>query len=159
MTTIVREFRADHQRIRGALIRLRQAVMKGDIPEVRRVLGAADVLLGAHVKFEELHLFPALAGFVGEEELQQILREHDRMFQGVGRLAALAGKGEWSDGERAAALESLVAIGDHPQRCDDLCQCIAHLPAGEQVALLDRMQALRLQRTTFLTYAAERRRV
>ena len=137
---------------------MRQVVTKGDIPGVRRILGAADVLLGAHVKFEELHLLPALAGFVGEEEIRQILREHDRMFQGVGNLAALAGKGAWSDGERAAALESLAAIGDHPQRCDDLCQCIVHLPAGEQVALLDRMQALRLQRPTFAQYAVERGR-
>jgi len=158
MTTIVREFRADHQRIRGALVRLRQAVTKGDLPEVRKILGSADVLLGAHVKFEELHLFPALTGFVGEEEIQRLLREHDRMFHGVGNLAALAGKDEWSDGERTSALESLASIGDHPQHCDDLCQCIVHLPVDEQAALLERMQALRFLRPTFLAYAIERRR-
>lgn len=158
-TTIIQEFRADHQRIRGTLVRLRQAITKGDIPEVRRLLGSADRLLGAHFKFEEQHLYPALTGLVGEDGVQQLIREHDSIFRGVGDLAALAAKDTWSDGERASALDSLALIGDHPENCDDLCQYIAHLPVGEQAALLDRMQALRLQRTAFSAYAVERRQV
>ena len=158
MSTIIQEFRADHQRIRGTLVRLRQAITTGDIPEVRRLLGAADGLLGAHVKFEELHLYPALNGFVGEDGVQQLIREHDSMFQGVGDLAVLAAKDTWSDAERRSALESLALIAYHPENCDELCQYVAHLPTGEQSTLLDRMQALRLQRTTFSEYALERRR-
>lgn len=158
MSTIIQEFRADHQRIRGALVRLRQAITTGDIPEVRRLLGAADGLLGAHVKFEELHLYPALTVFVGEEGVQQLIREHDSMFQGVGILARLAAMETWSDAERRSALESVALIAYHPENCDELCQYVAHLPAGEQSTLLDRMQALRLQRITFSGYAIERRR-
>lgn len=159
MSTIIQEFRADHQRIRGSLVRLRQAIATGDIPEVRRLLGAADGLLGAHVKFEELHLYPALAGFVGEDGVRQMIREHDGMFQGVGQLAALVAKDTWSDAERQSALESLASIAYHPENCDELCQYVAHLPAGEQAALLDHMQAIRLQRPAFSEYARERRRV
>jgi hypothetical protein len=157
-TTIIQEFRADHQRIVGAIVRLRQAITKGEIPEVRRILGSAEGLLGAHFKFEELHLYPALTGFVGEDGVRQLIREHDSIFQGVGNLTALARKETWSDTERKSALESLGLIGDHPATCDDLCQYIAHLPTGEQAALLDHMQALRLQRITFSGYAVERRR-
>jgi len=156
-TTIIQEFRADHQRIRGTLVRLRQAITKGDIPEVRRLLGSADGLLGSHFKFEELHLYPALTGFVGEDGVRQLIREHDDIFRGVGDLVALAAKDAWSDGERTSALDSLALIGDHPENCDDLCQYIAHLPAGEQGALLDRLQAIRLQQPTFSGYALERR--
>ena len=157
-TTIIQEFRADHQRIMGALVRMRQAITKGDIPEVRRILDSADGLLGSHFKFEELHLYPALTGFVGEDGVRQLIREHDSIFQGVGDLAALARKETWSDAERSSALESLGLVGDHPENCDDLCQYIAHLPASEQAALLDRMQAIRLERPTFSGYSAERRR-
>jgi hypothetical protein len=156
MSTIIQEFRADHQRIRGTLVRLRQAITTGDIPEVRRLLGAADGLLGAHVKFEELHLYPALTVFVGEDGVQQLIREHDSMFQGVAILSRLAAMETWSDAERRSALESLALIAYHPENCDELCQYVAHLPTGEQSALLDRMQALRLQRTTFAAYALER---
>ena len=159
MSTIIQEFRADHQRIRGTLVRLRQAIRKADIPEVRRILGAADGLLGAHVKFEELHLYPALTVFVGEEGVQQLIREHDSMFQGVGILARLAAMETWSVSERRSALESVALIAYHPENCDELCQYVAHLPAGEQSTLLDRMQALRLQRITFSGYSIERRRV
>jgi hypothetical protein len=155
-STIIQEFRADHQRIRGTLVRLRQAITTGDIPEVRRLLGAADGLLGAHVKFEELHLYPALTVFVGEDGVQQLIREHDSMFQGVAILSRLAAMETWSDAERRSALESLALIAYHPENCDELCQYVAHLPAGDQTALLDRMQALRLQRTTFAAYALER---
>lgn len=158
-TSIIQEFRADHQRIRGTLVRLRQAITKGDVSEVRRLLGSADGLLGAHFKFEELHLYPALTGFVGEDGVRQLIREHDSIFRGVGILTALAEKATWSDADRASALDSLGLIGDHPENCDDLCQYIAHLPVGEQTALLDRMQEIRLQRTTFSGYAIERRRV
>ncbi len=159
MSTIIQEFRADHQRIRGTLVRLRQAVTTGDIPDVRRLLGSADGLLGAHVKFEELHLYPALTVFVGEDGVQQLIREHDRMFQGVADLAALAAKAAWSEAERRSALESLAMIAYHPENCDELCQYVAHLPAEEQSTLLDRMQALRLQKPTFSGYSAERHRV
>ena len=157
-TTIIQEFRADHQRIRGTVVRLRQAITKRDIPEVRRILGSADALLGSHFKFEELHLYPALTGFVGEDGVRQLVREHDSIFRGVGNLAALAGEETWSDAEHKSALESLGLIGDHPENCDDLCQYIAHLPVGEQAALLDHMQAIRLQKPTFSGYSVERRR-
>jgi hypothetical protein len=159
MSTIIQEFRADHQRIRGTLVRLRQAITTGDLPEVRRLLGAADGLLGAHVKFEELHLYPALTVFVGEDGVQQLIREHDSMFQGVGDLADLAAKDTWCDAERRSALASLALIAYHPENCDELCQYVAHLPGSEQAALLDHMQALRLQRITFSGYSIERRRV
>ncbi len=159
MSTIIQEFRADHQRIRGTLVRLRQAVTTGDLPDVRRLLGSAEGLLGAHVKFEELHLYPALAVFVGEDGVQQLIREHDRMFQGVADLAALAAKAAWSEAERRSALASLAMIAYHPENCDELCQYVAHLPAAEQSTLLDRMQALRLQKPTFSGYSAERHRV
>src|SRR5512136_2893710 len=126
-TTLIQEFRADHQRIRGTLDRLRQAITKRDISEVRRILGSAEVLFGSHFKFEELHLYPALTDFVGEDGVRQLIREHDSIFRGVGNRAALAGKEAWSDAERRSALESLGLIGEHPENCDDLCQYIAHL--------------------------------
>jgi hypothetical protein len=156
MTTIIQEFRADHQRIMGALVRLRQAITGADIPEVRKILGSAEGLLGSHFKFEELHLYPALTGFVGDDGVRQLIREHDSIFRGVGRLGELSRKDAWSDAERDEALASFDLVGDHPENCDDLCRYIEQLPGDQQTALLDRMQAIRLQRPTFSGYAVER---
>jgi len=105
VTILIQEFRADHQRITGSLLRLRQAILQGDIPQVRAILGGAETLLGAHFKFEELHLYPAVAGFIGDGNVQQLIREHDSIFEGVGALIKLAQQTGWSEGDRKAALD------------------------------------------------------
>lgn len=157
-TLLIQEFRADHQRITGSLLRLRKAIQQGDIPEVRKILGGADTLLGAHFKFEELHLYPALTGFVGDGGVRQLIREHDDIFRGVGELTELVRKAAWTDGDKAAALQSFGLVGDHPENCDDLCRHIAQLPAAQQVSLLDLMQTIRRERPAFSAYAVERQR-
>lgn len=155
-TILIQEFRADHQRITGSLLRLRQAIQQGDIPQVRTILGGADTLLGAHFKFEELHLYPALVPFVGDGGVRQLFHEHDVIFQGVGQLIALARMPAWTDAERDAALKSFDLVGNHPETCDDLSHHIARLPAARQDALLEHMQAIRRERPAFSAYAEER---
>jgi hypothetical protein len=155
-TMLIQEFRADHQRITGSLLRLRQAILQGDVPQVRSILGGADTLLGGHFKFEELHLYPALSGFIGEGGVQQLLREHDAIFRGVGELMTLTKNAPWSDADRDAALMSVGLVGDHPENCDDLCRYIEQLPASQQDALLSLMQAIRHERPEFSVYARER---
>jgi len=155
-TLLIQEFRADHQRITGSLLRLRKAIQQGDIPQVRAILGGADTLLGAHFKFEERHLYPALAGFVGDGGVGQLIREHDDIFQGVGELIELARKTAWTTADKDAALRSFGLVGDHPENCDDLCRYIVQLPAAQQDSLLDLMQTIRRERPAFSAYAVER---
>jgi hypothetical protein len=158
-TMLIQEFRADHLRITGTLLRLNQAILRSDVPLVRTILGGADTLLGAHFKFEERHLYPALTGFVGEDGVQQLIREHDSIFQGVGDLMGLAQRAAWADAEQKAALESFGLVGNHPENCDNLCQYIEQLPATQQESLLAEMTAIRHQRPAFAAYATERRHV
>ena len=155
-TMLIQEFRADHQRIRGALLRLHRAIEQGDVPLVRTILGGADTLLGAHFKFEELHLYPALSGFLGDDGVRQMFREHDSIFQGVGDLIGLAQQATWADPDRDAALERLGLVGDHPENCDDLCRYIERLPTTQQESLMAEMQAIRQERPAFSAYAKER---
>lgn len=157
MTILIQEFRSDHQRITGSLLRLGQAIGKSDVPQVRAILGSADTLLGAHFKFEERHLYPALADFVGDDGVRQLIREHDDIFEGVGALVALAQRAEWSDGDREAALKAFNLLGEHPEHCDDLCRHIEQLPTAQQDTLLDHMQAIRREHPAFAAYAIERR--
>jgi hypothetical protein len=107
-TMLIREFRADHQRITGSLLRLKQAILQVDVPQVPRILGGADTLRGAHFKFEELHLYAAVSRVIGGSGVQQLLREHDDIFRGVGELLALTSKASWSDaGDTARAPQFL----------------------------------------------------
>lgn len=156
-TILIQKFRPDHQRITGSLLRLRQAILQGDVPQVRTLLGGADTLLGAHFKFEERHLYPALSGFVGDGGVQQLIREHDSIFQGIGELIGLAQKACWSEGDRDAALKGFGLVGDHPEHCDNLCRYIEQLPPAQQEVLLGLMRAIRRERPAFSAYARERR--
>ena len=155
-TMLIQEFRADHQRIRGALLRLHRAILQGDVPLVRTILGSADTLLGAHFKFEERYLYPALSGFIGDDGVRQMIREHDSIFRGVGDLIGLAQKPAWAETERAEALESLGLVGDHPENCDNLCRFIERLPAIQQESLLAEMRKMRQERPAFTAYGIER---
>ena len=156
-TILIQEFRADNQRIMGSLLRLRQAILHADIPQVRALLGGADTLLGAHFKFEERHLYPAMASFIGDGGVQQLIREHDTVFQGVGALLALAQKAGWSEADQDAALTSFGLVDEHPEHCDDLCRYIEQLPPAQQEALLALMVVIRWERPAFAAYALERR--
>ncbi len=156
-TQLIREFRADHQRITGTLQRLQRAIRHGDLPLVRSTLAGADPLLAAHFKFEERHLYPALVGFIGPEGVREMVREHHSVFQGIGELLDLAERTVWSDAEQASALESFGRLGEHPEHCDSLTRVIERLPPCQQEALLAEMQATRRERTEFSTYAIDRR--
>jgi hypothetical protein len=155
-TLLIREFRADHQRITGTLRRLHRAILQGDIPLVRTILGGADTLLGAHFKFEERYLYPALSEFTGEDGVRELIREHDSIFRGVGDLIGLSENTVWADTERTAALESFGLVGNHPENCDSLCRHIEQLPTDQQESLLAAMQAIRQEHPAFSAYAIER---
>ena len=154
---LIREFRADHQRITGTLLRLQRAIQGGDLPLVRTILAGADPLLGAHFKFEERHLYPALAGFIGADGVRKMIGEHDDVFQGVGELIGLAQRAAWTDAEHAAALESFGRLGEHPEHCDGLSRFIEQLPPSQQESLLAAMEAIRREGPAFSAYAIERR--
>ncbi len=89
-----REFHADHQQVVPALLGLRQAITDTNIPRVRSILETAEGLLGPHFKFEELYLYPALEPFLGGHGVTRLVREHDGVFQNVGKIAQLAQKDE-----------------------------------------------------------------
>ncbi len=156
-TKLIREFRADHQRITGMLVRLHRAIQQGDLPLVRTILAGADSLLAAHFKFEERHLYPALTGFIGASGVRDMLCEHDGVFQGVGELIGLTQRTAWAAAEQAAELESFGRLGEHPEHCDSLSRFIEQLPPSQQDSLLSKMEAIRRERPAFSAYAIERR--
>jgi hypothetical protein len=156
-TPLLREFRADHQRITGTLQRLQRAIRQADLPLVRTILAGADPLFGAHFKFEECHLYPALTRFIGAGGVREMVREHDTVFQEVGKLLGLAQRAAWSEPEQAEALESFGRLGEHPEHCDSLSRFIEQLPLSQQDSLLGNMEAIRQERPGFSAYAIERR--
>ncbi len=155
-TPLIREFQADHQRITGTLLRLKRAIGDDDLPQLRSILASVDPLLAAHFKFEERHLYPALAWLIGDHGVSDMVREHDDVFEGVGGLVALASMSAWTPADHETATRHFGRLTEHPEHCDSLCCFIERLPEDTQKALLRHMDAIRRERPAFAAYADER---
>jgi hypothetical protein len=154
------EFHADHQQVVTAPLGLRQAITDTNIPRVRSILETAEGLLGPDFKFEELYLYPVLERFLGGHGVMWLVREHDGVFQNVGKIAQLAQKDEWSEQDYQSAQESLQLIYEHPISCDGLSLLslwMERLPSAQHRHLYERLQEIRRQGTRLSEYARERR--
>jgi hypothetical protein len=154
---LIKELHADHQQVVTALLGLRQAITDTNIPRVRSILETAEGWLGPHFKFEELHLYPALEPFLGGHGVTRLGREHDDVFQNVGKIAQLAQKDEWSEQDYQSAQESLQLIYEHPISCDGLSLWMERLPSAQHRHPYEKTQEIRKHGTSFSDYARERR--
>jgi hypothetical protein len=151
---LIQEFHADHQKVVNALVDLREAIMKREVARVRSILGAAEKLVGPHFKFEELYLYPSLERFLGETYSKRLLNEHDGVFRSVRRIAELAQKNDWSEGDHQSALANLELIYEHPISCDGLSLWMERLPAKENEDFLKKMEEIRRLEPAFRSITA-----
>lgn len=154
--SLIQEFHSDHQKVVGALCALRQSIAEGDIPQVRRILCAAEELVGPHFKFEELYLYPALEPFLGESYTKKLYNEHDGVFRSIRRIAQLAQLESWSESDHQSAATNLELIYEHPIACDGLSLWMEKLPDAEQQGLFEKMREVRRQGTSLSEYYRER---
>lgn len=154
--SLIQEFHADHQKVVGALVDLREAISQRDVARVRAILDSAEGLVGPHFKFEELYLYPALERFLGEPYSKRLLNEHDGVFRSVRRIAQLARKDSWSDSDLQSAMANLELIYEHPISCDGLSLWMERLSQEEAERLLERMQEVRRKGTGLSEYYLER---
>ncbi|MFB3818324.1 MAG: hemerythrin domain-containing protein [Candidatus Methylomirabilales bacterium] len=157
MDRLLHEFHADHQQIVDALLTLRRALCDADRVRLRAALDAADRLLGPHCKWEEIFLYPALGGVVGEVRVQRLMTQHDGVHRSLRRLGELAGLPAWSGAERAAAHEHWSLTVEHVVACDDLGRYVALLPPGQLAGCAEGLWALRRQSVRLAEYCRERR--
>ena len=153
---LIEQFHDDHQKVVSALFELRQSITERDIPRVRKILGAAEDLVGPHFKFEELYLYPALEPFLGEAYGKRLLNEHDGIFRSVRKIAQLAQSDAWNNAQYESAMANLELIYEHPISCDGLSLWIERLPLNEREDLLQKMLDIRKQGTKLSEYYRER---
>ena len=154
--SLIKEFHADHQQVVTALFELRRAIAERNVPRVRKILGAAEDLVGPYFKFEELYLYPALEPFLGEAYGKRLLNEHDMIFRSVRKIAQLAQSESWDDAQYESAMANLELIYEHPISCDGLSLWIERLPESQREDLLQKMLDTRNQGTRLSEYYRER---
>jgi hypothetical protein len=157
MDRLLHEFHADHQRIVDTLLTLRRALCDASRAHLCAALDEADRLLGPHCKWEEVFLYPALSGLVGEVRVQRLMTEHDGVYRSLRRLAELAGLRVWSDAERATAHEHWGLMVEHVVNCDALGRYVALLAPDRLSQCAEGLWALRRQPLRLADYCKERR--
>lgn len=157
MDRLIQEFHADHKQIIEVLRGLHRAISNGDLPGMRSSLAHADRLLGPHCKWEEVFLYPALTGLIGEVAIQRLMTEHDGVHRTLRRMAELAQGGRWSEAERRAVHEHWSLLVEHTMNCDGLSRYIPLLPEDLQRQLADGLWAIRRQGVRLADYCRERR--
>lgn len=138
-------FEADHRAVLDGLLAIQAAVLKGDLPAARKVLGELNEMVGPHFKFEDEYLYPVLRRFLGNR-VDQLYQEHDAAVEGAQALATLFEKDVLTPEERERAVGTLPTFFGHVANCDGLRLLAERLDPEEQDQLADKFEATKKER-------------
>ncbi len=137
------QFRAEHRQVRDLLLQLQQAFEQRDTSRASELVQAIAALTGPHFRYEEEAVYPALVAIFGEDYVQKLLGDHDRVISSAARLAELAGKENLQESEAQEAVRLIRGILPHVSDCDGLSIMVECLPQEQVQHILDvRSQSL-----------------
>lgn len=131
------QFRAEHRQVRDLLLRLLQAFEQRDTRRAAELVQSIAVLTGPHFRYEEEAVYPALVSIFGEDYVQKLLSDHDRVISSAARLSALAQKQTLEEGEVQEAVRLIRAILPHVSDCDGLSIMVECLPDEQVQQIMD----------------------
>ncbi len=151
-------FREEHRVVRDTLLALIRAFQDRDRSRIRSLLGRAATDCGPHFRYEEEALYPGLTGIFGEEYIEKLLGDHDRMIGVARRLLELSEQETLTDAEVAEAGRLTRSILPHVSDCDGLSIMVETLPEASVQAVLDARRRARGEGLDLLRWATEVRR-
>ncbi len=129
-------FREEHRVVRDALLDLVQAFVKRDKERIGSLLNLTAGATGPHFRYEEEALYPSLVEIFGEEYVEKLLGDHDRVIGAAGKLIELAGKDTLTDRDVANAIRFIRGMLPHVSDCDGLSLMVERLPEQKVEAVL-----------------------
>lgn len=137
-------FREEHRKVRDTLLDLIQAFVEHDRGRIQSLLNQAAVYVGPHFRYEEEALYPALIEIFGEEYIEQLMSDHDRVIGTAQRLIELGEKESLADEDVQEATRLIRSVLPHVSDCDGLSIMVERLPDEKVQSILDaREQSLR----------------
>jgi hypothetical protein len=130
-------FRNEHRAVRDGLLELAQCFTTRDRPEAAALLGRIATLTGPHFRYEEEALYPSLKDILGQQYVEKLFTDHDRIIASAKRLVQLAGQDNWSDDDVREALEHVRGILPHVSDCDGLSIMVERLPENTVRGILE----------------------
>lgn len=131
------QFRAEHRQVRDLLLQLLQAFEQRDTRQAGELVQSIAALAGPHFRYEEEAVYPALVTIFGEEYVQKLLSDHDRVIASAARLSALSQKQKLEESDVQEASRLIRSILPHVSDCDGLSIMVECLPEERVQQILD----------------------
>ncbi|MEJ5250540.1 MAG: hemerythrin domain-containing protein [Chthonomonadetes bacterium] len=131
------QFRAEHRQVRDLLLQLLQAFEQRNTSRASELVRSIAALTGPHFRYEEEAVYPALVPIFGDDYVQKLLSDHDRVISSAARLSALAQKQALEEGEVQEAVRLIRGILPHVSDCDGLSIMVECLPDEQVKQIMD----------------------
>jgi hypothetical protein len=151
-------FHEEHRQVRDLLLDLQQAFEQRDNTRAQQIVDQIAKLTGPHFRYEEESVYPVLVSIFGEEYVDKLLSDHDRVIASAKRLASLAQTSPLDEEHVNEARTLVRSVLPHVSDCDGLSIMVERLPE-EQVSNILQSRARALAEGLDLTrWASEVRR-
>jgi hypothetical protein len=117
---VIDEFTKEHRQVRDSLMELVEAVKEDDVKAAREKLREIDELSGPHFRYEEETLYPALVEYFGEEQVIDLVEEHDEAIETAHELDELLQGDTVLEEERRSILQTVSPLLVHVSDCEGL---------------------------------------
>ncbi len=141
----IKAFKQEHQRILDGLLALREAIRKIDTKQASEIVERLDSIMGPHFRVEEEALYPMLTEYLGQENIQNLLSEHQEAVEVLYNFKKYIGDEAWLSAHREEVLKKLVGLFMHVTSCDGLSIIIERFSDRQKTKLADYLDHVRTQ--------------
>jgi len=151
-------FRNEHRAGRDAFLGIGEALRARDTARIGELMGRANELIGPHMQYEELVMYPELSVLFGREYVERMLSDHDRAFTVAATLMEIASKPEITDADVEVGNAAIQHLLPHVTDCDGLVLAIEVLPDDAQQRIFDARHQAFAGGITMMEWGAQRGR-
>ena len=120
-------FRDEHNELREVLLSLAEALEDNDSERAYAAIEQMAALAGPHFHYEQEALYPALAEVHGDEQMEQLLEQHEQAVAAASQLAELAEREELDEQAAEYGAQLVNQLMPHVAEPDELAVMVAVL--------------------------------
>ena len=143
-------FRADHAVLGRGLYSLATHIRAGEEQASREAAAQLAKDAGPHIAFEEADFYPALSGFLSQDEIDEMYADHENGRMLIKDILVMKSGALADQHYRDQLLARIEAAEAHVSECGELFGVMGGLTGETQMQLLTKLEAWREQSPSWL---------
>ncbi|MEX0728838.1 MAG: hemerythrin domain-containing protein [Planctomycetaceae bacterium] len=139
------DFTADHQFLTRGLLDLLNALQENDFAKTRELAQEIDEKAGAHIQFEEEHLYPELVERRDPAFVIRLYHEHELGREAIDTIVNRPSDEPFSENQRSALMSKLQIALEHAYTCGSLLSYASNIDLSVQSQLLEELHHCRVE--------------